>query len=65
MIDGIAAAREIFAAMPRLPIVLCTVFSTDVLERESQESGIRAVVDKNDAGTRLVSVVENLLNREL
>jgi DNA-binding NarL/FixJ family response regulator len=63
MIDGLTAAREISRAMPRLPIVLCTIFFTDVLERESQEFGIRAVVDKSEAGTRLVSVVEDLLNK--
>lgn len=57
MIDGLTAAREISAAMPSLPIVLCTVFATDVLERARQEFGIRAVVDKSDAGTRLVSVL--------
>jgi hypothetical protein len=50
-------AREISAAMPSLPIVLCTVFAKDV--QELKESGVRAVVDKSDAGTRLVNVVEN------
>jgi DNA-binding NarL/FixJ family response regulator len=65
MIDGLTAAREISAAMPRLPIVLCTVFATDVLERQSHEFGIRAVVDKSDAGTQLVSVVEGLLNSKV
>jgi DNA-binding NarL/FixJ family response regulator len=65
MIDGLAAAREISGAMPSLPIVLCTVFATDVLERQSHEFGIRAVVDKSDAGTRLVSVVEGLLNSKV
>jgi DNA-binding NarL/FixJ family response regulator len=63
MIDGLTAAREISAAMPCLPIVLCTVFATDTLERESQESGVRAVVNKSEAGTKLVSVMEDLLNR--
>lgn len=62
MIDGLTAAREISRAMPRLPIVLCTVFATDELERKSQEWGIRAVVDKSDAGARLVGVVEDALN---
>ena len=65
MIDGLTAAREISRAMPRLPIVLCTVFAADALERESQEWGIRAVVDKSDAGTRLVSVVADLLNSKV
>jgi len=65
MIDGLAAAREISAAMPSLPTVLCTVFATDVLERQSHEFGIRADVDKSDAGTRLVSVVEGLLNSKV
>ena len=45
--------------------MLCTIFFTDVLEQESPEFGIRAVVDKSDAGTRLVSVVEDVLNNEV
>jgi DNA-binding NarL/FixJ family response regulator len=65
MIDGLTAAREISRLVPSLPIVLCTIFFTDVLERESPEFGIRAVVDKSDAGTRLVSVVEDLLNNKV
>jgi len=64
MIDGLTAAREISATTPSLPIVLCTVFATDELERESQESGVRAVVNKSEAGTKLVSVMEDLLRRE-
>ena len=65
MIDGLTAAREISRVVPSLPIVLCTIFFTDVLERESQEWGIRAVVDKSNAGTRLVSVVEDLLSKKV
>jgi DNA-binding NarL/FixJ family response regulator len=63
-IDGLAAAREISGVMPDLPIVLCTLFATDELERQSQKFGIRAVVDKNKAGTQLVTVVENVLNNK-
>jgi DNA-binding NarL/FixJ family response regulator len=62
VIDGLTAAREISRTMPRLPIVLCTVFATDVLEQASQKFGIRAVVDKSNAGTQLVGVVEEVLN---
>jgi DNA-binding NarL/FixJ family response regulator len=62
VIDGLTAAREISRTMPRLPIVLCTVFATDVLEQVSQKFGIRAVVDKSNAGTQLVGVVEEVLN---
>jgi DNA-binding NarL/FixJ family response regulator len=61
-ISGLMAAREISKAMPALPIVLCTVFATDVMKRTSRLSGIRAIVDKNEAGERLVSVVEDLLS---
>ena len=65
MIDGLTAAREISAAMPTLPIVLCTVFATDMPERQSHEFGIRAVVDKSNAGTQLVGVVEEVLEEVL
>jgi hypothetical protein len=38
------------------------VFATDVLEQASQKFGIRAVVDKRNAGTQLVGIVEEVLN---
>jgi len=65
VIDGLTAAREISRTMPRLPIVLCTALFTDVLEQESQKFGIRAVVDKSNAGTQLVGVVEEVLNNKV
>jgi DNA-binding NarL/FixJ family response regulator len=63
-IDGLTAAREISRAMPPVPIVLCTVFATEELERESKKWGVQAVVDKSEAGARLVSVVESLLRQK-
>ena len=45
--------------------VLCTALFTDVLEQESQKFGIRAVVDKSNAGTQLVGVVEEVLNNKV
>src|SRR5260221_6061850 len=62
VIDGLTAAREISRLVPSLPIELCTIFFTDVLERESPDFGIRAVVDESDAVTRLVSVIADLVN---
>ena len=64
MIDGLTAAREISRATPTIPIVLCTMFATAALERESQKFGIQAVVDKINAGTQLVGVVEDVLNNQ-
>ena len=64
MDNGLIAARETSRATPAIPIVLCTMFATAALERESQECGIRAVVDKSDAGTQLVGVVEDVLNNK-
>ena len=57
--------REISRATPTIPIVLCTMFATAALERESQKFGIRAVVDKSNAGTQLVGVVEEVLNNKV
>jgi DNA-binding NarL/FixJ family response regulator len=65
MENGLTAACEISRATPTIPIVMCTVFATHVLERTSQEFGVRAIVDKSDAGTRLVSIVEDALNNKI
>ena len=64
MADSPRLSRE-KTAMTRLPIVLCIIFFTDVPERESQKFGIRAVVDKSNAGTQLVGVVEEVLEEVL
>ena len=65
MENGLTAACEISRATPTIPIVMCTVFATPVLERTRQAFGIRAIVDKSDAGTRLVSIVEDVLNNRV
>jgi len=64
MADSPRLSRE-KTAMTRLPIILCTIFFTDVPERESQKFGIRAVVDKSNAGAQFVGVVEDALNNKL
>ena len=51
----------IAAETPGLPIVLCTIFPTPVLETEIGHCGIRAVVDKAKAGSELVDTVEKAL----
>ena len=58
MDNGLTAAREISRATPTIAIVLCTMFATAALERESQKFGIQAVVDKINAGTQLVGVAK-------
>ena len=65
MIDGLTVAREISRAMPSLPIMLCTVFFADVLKPESQRFGIRAIVDKSNAGMQLLDAVEAVLNKKV
>ena len=59
--NGLTVAREIAAETPGLPIVLCTIFPTPVLEDEIGHCGIRAVVDKAKAGSELVDTVEKAL----
>jgi DNA-binding NarL/FixJ family response regulator len=65
MENGLTAACEISRATPTIPIVMCTVFATQALVRTSREFGIRAIVDKSDAGTRLVSIVEDALHNQV
>ena len=58
---GVTVAEEIFAATPGLPIVLCTTSPT---VHPALESGVRAVVDKSDAGRQLVHAIETALTNK-
>ena len=61
--DGLAAADEIFRALPDTPIVMLTLFKTDELEHAANLMGIRYVVGKEEGVPVLFSAIENELSR--
>jgi CheY-like chemotaxis protein len=48
VLDGLGAARELRRAMPKLPILLCTVDKSPCLEDIARESGVPTVFSKTE-----------------
>jgi DNA-binding NarL/FixJ family response regulator len=61
VMNGLQAARVLSAMMPNVPLLLLTNYAERVLEREAQKAGIRAVIAKSDAPTRLMESARELL----
>jgi DNA-binding NarL/FixJ family response regulator len=63
LLNGIAAAAEISAIMPDVPIVLYTMHMSAQLEREAKKVGIRKVVAKTEPFQTFVAGLEEFLPR--
>ena len=62
--NGIKAGSEITSSMPRIPIVMYTLYKTPELEVAAKLVGIRQVVGKEDGAKHLVSAIETALVKE-
>ena len=58
--NGIEAAREIGKLLPRIPVLLCTVFLSPQLVDLAREAGISGALSKGDLN-KVVTCVETLL----
>jgi len=59
--DGIRAARLLMDKMPKVQIVLCSLYATDeMINREIYQAGIQKVLMKSDAYRYLVPIAETL-----
>jgi two-component system response regulator DesR len=59
--DGFAAARDISALLPAIPILMCTMHMSPLVEAEALKSGIQKVFSKTDSAL-LVPAIRQLLN---
>ena len=59
--NGVEAASELRAMMPRVPIVLFTMYDDAVGRALAVSAGASRVVSKPDGGWKLVECVRNLL----
>jgi DNA-binding NarL/FixJ family response regulator len=62
MLSGIQAAAEILKIMPRVPIVLYTLYDDPHTEAEAKKVGIRKVISKTKS-LNLVSDLEEILGK--
>jgi len=59
--NGLEATREIRKLTPTLPVLLFTLHSSPVLERESRRAGVDAVLSKAEGIAQLSMVIHSLL----
>lgn len=58
--DGFDAAREIMRALPRIPILMHTMFSSPMVDLEALSIGVRKVVPKSESEALVSAVLEVL-----
>ena len=62
VMNGIDAAREIMRICPGVPLLLCTMFGSDVVSKAEAEVGVKRIVSKSEnLGKSLVSTIESLV----
>jgi DNA-binding NarL/FixJ family response regulator len=60
-LNGIDASRLLKRLMPAIPIVMFTTFTTSFIKEAALAAGVRAVIDKSDGATTLISSIQQLL----
>jgi len=58
--DGLRAAREISTALPTVPILMHTSYSSPELDMEAKKAGVQQVLSKNGGGDDLLRAIEAL-----
>lgn len=62
VMNGLEAARILHEIMPQVPIILCTLHTERVLEKEAKGLGINAVFSKAENMQSLISKARELLH---
>jgi DNA-binding NarL/FixJ family response regulator len=61
VLDGLTASARIVKSLPRIPILINTIYKSAYVDSEAKNAGVREVISKADPG-RLLRAVESLLN---
>jgi DNA-binding NarL/FixJ family response regulator len=56
--NGIEAIRKMSRVLPSVPIIMYTLYKTEVLETTAKSAGVRAVVGKEDGVQYLLAAIE-------
>ncbi len=62
VMDGLQAARRIGQILPRIPILIYTLYEASLVESEAKDAGVRHVVTKGNVNA-LLTLVENLATK--
>jgi two-component system, chemotaxis family, chemotaxis protein CheY len=61
VMNGLEAARILHQTMPKLPVILCSLHSDELLQREAAAVGVTAVVSKAHNMQTLINKAKQLL----
>ena len=62
VMNGIDAAREIMRIRPDVPLLLCTMYGSDVVSTAAAKAGVKRIVSKSgNFGDSLVSTIKALV----
>ena len=61
VLDGLSASRQIHAALPRVPILILSMYEGREIARASKNAGARGFVTKQNVGSILLTAVDTLL----
>lgn len=62
-LDGLKAAAQVNVVLPEVPIILFTMYASEIREEVKKQSEIARVVDKSQSGA-LVAALEELLGSD-
>jgi len=62
VLDGLTASARIAKSLPRIPILINTVYKSAYVDSEARNVGVREVISKADPG-RLLRAIESLLSK--
>lgn len=61
VMNGLEAARRLHQTQPQLPVILCSLHSDEVLQREAAAAGVTAIVSKAHNMETLITKARELL----
>ena len=64
ILNGLQVASKILETRPSLPVILCTIHFFPEMIAEARKVGIREVVNKSDAASQLLEIMETLLKEQ-
>ena len=62
VLDGLTASARIAKSLPRIPILINTVYKSAYVDSEARNAGVREVISKADP-ERLLRAIESLLSK--
>ena len=63
VMNGLDAARALKLLMPKVPIIMFSMFSDSCVEKEAQSAGVSELVSKSQPVSTLLATARNLIHQ--